>query len=389
MSTQNTVSTDQPAGIYHHKTSDALFRTMAVYAGLAIFSVFAFFSMDSNIFVDPSSVELPFAGQVPFTGFMVTVPVLFIAMRVVLGVQVGKLQHDKARTVPAKESETFNSLSDKTMTVLMFLALEILFPAVLLLLAWKAAVFPVLGTGLLIVAFVCISFQLYKICKWSPLKHMVATVVVFGVLVVVAGQQNTFYFKRGPALQRFQLTTKILDYEDLSGATIKGGAIVTSNLQYVDLSGATIIETIIVSSLLKASNLTGSTIVATKFVSSFLDGTDFGGSMIKSSDFSNSDVSKSNFSGATITDTEFNGALLKFVDFSRANLTGVDFTNVDFYRADFKSARFENTNLTGAILYESKNITQQQLDAACVTNSGNRPLVPEGLKPPTQICSGQ
>jgi len=350
MNKQNNHLSEQLLVYRLHKTNGVLFRMMVVYVGLAILSVFSLFSQDINIITDLPSLDVPFAGQVSFIGFMITVPVTFIVMRIILGVHVEKLQRDKARLVLAADHECINSLANKTMIVFMLLALEILFPVVLLLLAWKAAVFPALGTGLILATFMGVSFQLYKICKWSPLKHGVITAIVFSVLGVAYGQQNSFNLKRGLDLDRLYLVNKILDYTDLSRATIKRGGIVTSNLKYVDLSAATFIETVIDSSSLFEAKLIGSTIVDTKFVKSNLIGIDFRGSAIKSSDFSKSDLTKVNLSGSDISDTKFIGAKLVEANFRGSVIESTDLSETNLTKASLSGSNISDTFFLGANL---------------------------------------
>ena len=79
-------------------------------------------------------------------------------------------------------------------------------------------------------------------------------------------------------------------------------------------------------------------------------------------------------------------ANLMGANLSRAELTDANLTGADLFRADLSGAHLAYANLTGANLANAKNLTQGQLDTACIGKGGKPPTLPEGLSPPQEVC---
>ncbi len=100
-----------------------------------------------------------------------------------------------------------------------------------------------------------------------------------------------------------------------------------------------------------------------------------------------------NLTGANLTGTllaraklmgaELRTANLERANLARANLAGADLTDANLWRTELQHA-----DLTSAILTDAINLTQYQLDFACIIEGGKPPTLPEGegLNPPQDPC---
>jgi hypothetical protein len=79
------------------------------------------------------------------------------------------------------------------------------------------------------------------------------------------------------------------------------------------------------------------------------------------------------------------------VDLSEADLNGADLEEAKLSGANLDGADLRGAFLSGAILSEAElsgveNLTQAMLDEACIYEGKPPQNLPEGLKPPTNIC---
>ncbi len=84
---------------------------------------------------------------------------------------------------------------------------------------------------------------------------------------------------------------------------------------------------------------------------------------------------------ADLTDANLTGTNLTL-----ANLRGADLTDAYLTRAELSGADLTLANLSGADLADANNLTQDQLDSACISKGGKPPTLPEDLKPPQKVC---
>ena len=84
---------------------------------------------------------------------------------------------------------------------------------------------------------------------------------------------------------------------------------------------------------------------------------------------------------ANLTDAYFLDTNLRFANLTRTNLAGANLTG-----ARLTGANLTDANLTGADLTGAGNLTQKQLDSACIIEGARPPTLPEGLKPPQNLC---
>ena len=89
----------------------------------------------------------------------------------------------------------------------------------------------------------------------------------------------------------------------------------------------------------------------------------------------------SSFTNARILLTELTNANL-----TNANLTDADLTAANLTAADLSHADLTGANLSRANLTDTNNLTQEQLDSACVSEFDGTPTLPEGLNSPQTHC---
>ena len=107
-------------------------------------------------------------------------------------------------------------------------------------------------------------------------------------------------------------------------------------------------------------------------------------------------LSKANFKQATLSVAELFAANLReanlvFANLSGANLQGANLREADFFfatlsGANFSKAKLSGANLSWANIKGARNLTQAQIDVACVKKNSPPPKLPDGLNPPTKIC---
>src|SRR5215471_18581574 len=127
--------------------------------GLTFFGTFAFcflslFSPDSALLGGSEKINMPFAGPVSFIGFMLLGPLVLIVLRIYLQIYVehGERLDRLARSMSAVRAPTLIPLRNPLIRLFSGLIFYTLLPLVMLLFAWKAAVFPTWGSSLLCVA---------------------------------------------------------------------------------------------------------------------------------------------------------------------------------------------------------------------------------------------
>ncbi|MDV7341753.1 pentapeptide repeat-containing protein [Terasakiella sp. A23] len=130
---------------------------------------------------------------------------------------------------------------------------------------------------------------------------------------------------------------------------------------------------------------------------SFFHRADLEGAFVTRANFTRAMLAEINFCKADIASSSFIGAKLLGSDLRKANLSKADFTNANVGGVDFTGATLNQANLSKAI-----NLTQEQIDSACVykdrqvytdhedgtfhgTADTTPPSLPPGFSPP-QIC---
>jgi uncharacterized protein YjbI with pentapeptide repeats len=93
----------------------------------------------------------------------------------------------------------------------------------------------------------------------------------------------------------------------------------------------------------------------------------------------NADARLANFQGVNLVLADLRGAILRRADFQEADLRGADFQGADLWKADFQGADLRGEPLYETNLMGAKNLTQEQVNTACVNEHTQ---LPEGLRRP-------
>jgi hypothetical protein len=140
------------------ETATQVTRIGLTFLGTAAFCLLSLFSPDSAL-LGSEKISVPLAGPVSFSGFMLLGPAILITLRAYLQIYVEHSDRlDRlARSVSAVRAPILVPLQNSLIRVFSGLTFYLLLPVTMMLFAWKAAVFPAWGSGLLCVAGVVIA----------------------------------------------------------------------------------------------------------------------------------------------------------------------------------------------------------------------------------------
>ena len=175
-------------------------------------------------------------------------------------------------------------------------------------------------------------------------------------------------------------------------------------LNHVSIRNVELINVNFTSSILKDANIysskiTNATCLLTSFQGAVFKHVEFANTYAFNANFrktkfdyivlKNSYIIKSDFRNATFNNAQlknlwavssnFSNAALISADLSMANLAHANFRNANLTGANLLGAHLKNANLSGANLTGVKNLTQEQLDAAC-QSEGSIPKLDMGLR---------
>jgi Pentapeptide repeats (8 copies) len=199
-------------------------------------------------------INVPFAGPVSFLGFMLLGPAVLIVLRVYLQIYVEHSERlDRlARSMSIVRAPMLVPFHNPLIRTFSGLVFYLLLPLAMLLFAWKAAVFPAWGSGLLGVAAAVVATHLMlplKKFSW-PLKAFLST----GAAIIVFANVGGYGLAHRPFdLFRANLSGQWIVREDhLGGADLR-----IANLTDVNLSGANLIGADLVGADLSRARLFG------------------------------------------------------------------------------------------------------------------------------------
>jgi uncharacterized protein YjbI with pentapeptide repeats len=313
-------------------TATQVSRIGLTFVGTAAFCLLSLLSPDSALLGSSSEkVSLPFAGPVSFFGFILLGPAVLIVLRIYLQIYVEHSERlDRiAKRLPVGRAPTLVPLKNPLVRAFAGFAFYVLLPLVMLLFAWKAAVFPAWGSGLLCVAVAVIAIHLmlplYRF-SWrsKTFLGMGAAILALGVMAVLGTPHRPFNLFRA----------------SLSGAYLRG-----ANLSRADLRDA---------------NLSRANLSRVNLRDASLSGSDLSGADLSGADLSRANLSRANLSGADLSDL----ADLSYASLEDANLSGADLSLVNLRDANLRRA-----NLSRADLNSVRNLVQEELDAACGTDT--------------------
>jgi uncharacterized protein YjbI with pentapeptide repeats len=374
------------------ETATQVTRVGLTFLGTAAFCLLSLLSPDSALLGGNDKINVPLAGPVSFSGFMLLGPAVLIVLRIYLQIYVdhGDRLDRLAQRIPLVRAPTLVPLKNPLIKIFNALLFYLLLPMAIVFFAWKAAVFPAWGSGLLCVATgVVVSHVMLPFSRLSwrlkGLLSLSAAIIVAGVVFVgfplfglelprrpfdlyhanLSGQWLARDDLRNADLRYANLRDAHLPYANLSGANLSvadlGGANGGANLSGAVLGGA-----ILRHANLRDANLSGAILVAANLVAAYLRDANLVAANLVAANLNGADLSGANLSYARLSDANLSGAVLGGANLKSANLSG----------ANLSYARLSDANLSGAVLSEAKNLIQKQLNEAC----GNADTkLPEGL----------
>ena len=349
------------------ETNTQVTRIGLTFLGTAAFCLLSLLSPDSALLGGSEKIIVPLAGPVSFFGFMALGPAVLIMLRVYLQIYV---EHSNrlerlGRSIPAVRAPTLVTLQNPLIRLSSGFIFYLLLPVALVLFAWKAAVFPAWGSGLLCVAVGVIACHLMLLSSrfsrfsWRKkgLLSVSAAVIAGGVMLGLGPPSRPFYLFRAD-LSGHWLSNYDLPYADLRYTNLRGAYLMHANLIGADLIAAD----------LTGADLMGADLSYAKLTVAKLTDADLDNANLTYTTLFEANLTKANLIGANLTKAMLTGANL-----TGANLIAADLSGADLFRAHLSGAnmRGDDVGLNGA-----KNLTQTQLDKGC---GNEQTKLPEGL----------
>jgi hypothetical protein len=253
-------------------------------------------------------------------------PTVLIVLRVYLQIYVEHSDRlDRlAQSVSIVRTPTLVPLRNPLIRVLSGLTFYLLLPVAMMLFAWKAAVFPAWGSGLLCIATgVVVSHVMLPFSRFSWRTKALLSITA----AIIAGAVILGF---GPPRRQFNLF-----HANLSGQWLHGDDLRIAYLTVANLSGTNLGYADLTRANLGAANLTDANLT---------------GANLHGASLSDANLSGANLQGASLGDAQLFRAKL-----SGANLSG----------AYLGGAKLNSADLSGADLSGARDLTQLQLDEAC------------------------
>jgi uncharacterized protein YjbI with pentapeptide repeats len=337
------------------ETATQVTRIGLTFVGTAAFCLLSLLSPDSALLGGSERINVPLAGPVSFFGFMLLGPMVLIVIRVYLQIYVEHSDRlDRlARSVLVVRAPTLVPLRNSLIRLLSGLTFYLLLPVAMILFAWKAAVFPTWGSGLLCLAMgVIVSHVMlpFSTLSWLSKGLLSISAAIFSAAIIAGAVMLGFEPVRRPFnLYHANLSGQWLVEYDLRGA----------NLKYADLHDANLIGAKLIGAELHIANLSHATMHDAD---------------LTVADLTDADVSDADLIAADLDEAKLIGVKLIGSRLSRANLSGADLSGADLSAPPIDGAR--GAVLIGADLSSAKHLSQRQLDQTC--GDANTKL-PEGL----------
>jgi Pentapeptide repeats (8 copies) len=274
------------------ETNAQVTRIGLTFVGTAAFCLLSLFSPDSALLGGIEKINVPLAGPVSFFGFILLGPVVLMMLRVYLQIYV---EHSNrlerlGQSMLAGRAPTLVPLKNPLMRLFSGLTFYLLLPLALMAFAWKAAVFPAWGSGLLCVAVgVIASHAMLPLGRvsWRS-KALLSVIAAIMAAIIVAGVM--FFFE--PQGRRFELRRANLSNQWLEGVNLYRANLTDANLMGADLRRAN----------LQRANLTDAN--------------------LSSANLEMANLYQANLNDANLIGTKLLGANLSAVELKNANLIG-------------------------------------------------------------------
>jgi hypothetical protein len=274
------------------ETASQVVRLMLAFVGTAAFCLLSLASPDSGLLTGSEKLNVPGAGPVSFFGFMLLGPAILIVLRIYLQIYV---EHSDrlnriAQRMPVARAPTLAPLKNPLIRAFSALSFYLLLPMTMLFFAWKAAVFPIWGSGLVSVSAGVIAshamLPLRKVSWRTKALLSVSVVILAGGVMLGFGTLGPF----GPLRRPFDLS-----HANLSGAWLLRDDLIHANLRDANLSGANLRD-----AKLMYANLVFANLSDANLSDAHLSGANLSGADLSGADLIWANLSGADLSGATL-----------------------------------------------------------------------------------------
>lgn len=374
------------------ETNKQVSRVALTFFGAVSFCLLSLLSPDSALLGVSQKIKVPFAGPVSFFGFTLLAPAVLIALRVYLQIYVEHRERlDRlAWSLSVVRAPTLVPLRNPLIRLFNGLIFYMLLPAAMILFAWKGAVFPAWGSGLLVVAVAVIAYHLmlpFSMFSWQSKGLLsVSTAIITGCVILVFPLHRRFNLYHanlaGQWFEKEDLPKADLHYANLSHANLNGTNLSNADLFAANLSHATLAN----SDLSKADLRNADLSYANLFVANLnkanllhanLSHANLTIAKLNYANLKNTNLSHANLNPSYLSHAKLNGANLSGANLSGANLNGANLIKATLFNVNLSHANLNDTNLSDADLTNAFGLSQIQLDKSC----GNlNTKLPQGLK---------
>jgi uncharacterized protein YjbI with pentapeptide repeats len=338
-------------------TATQVTRVGLTFLGTAAFCLLSLLSPDSALLGGSEKISVPFAGPVSFFGFMLLGPAVLIVLRVYLQIYVehGDRLDRLARSVSLVRAPTLVPLKNPLIRVLSGVIFYLLLPVAMTLFAWKAAVFPAWGSGLLAVAVAVIASHV--MLPFSRFSWRSKGLLSVGAAIIAGG----IILSSGPLGRKFDLY-----HANLSGQWLAGDDLRNADLRYANLRDAHLTYANLSGANLSVADLGGANGGAN------LTYADLRGAILRDANLRDANLRDANLSGASLVAAYLRDAILTYANLIDANLTYADLSGANLSGAVLNRANLKSANLSGA------NLSAVDLSGADL--SGAQSLTPDAIR---------
>jgi uncharacterized protein YjbI with pentapeptide repeats len=360
------------------ETATQVTRIGLTFLGTAAFCLLSLLSPDSALLGGSERINVPFAGPVSFFGFMLLGPAVLIVLRVYLQIYVEHSERlDRlARSVFVVRAPTLVPLQNPLIRLFSSLIFYLLLPLAMMLFAWKAAVFPAWGSGLLSVAVAVIAshFMLpFSRLSWRQIGLLSVSAAIIGLTsrtaaVIAEATKDPSILPSAPLLDLGPAWGWALLSLALAGIAVRGmlpfSRFSWRQIGLVSVSAAILAgwAMLVFGPLLHRpfdlyhANLSGHWLANEELPNAYLRFANLSGANLSRAYLWRADLIAANLSGANLSRVDLSAANLIGANLSRANLmnrANLDYANLsgaDLSDAHLLQARLDHANLSSANL---------------------------------------
>ena len=323
------------------ETGKTIGQLIITLSGIGIISCLTLGIPDSFLLTSATTINIPFAGSASFRTTLVILPILLIGLRAYIEIYVSHWNRleEISQRFRLSRRPIVSPLRHPVLRRCIGVVLHVLVPFVLLVLTYKAMVFPGWGAVMLALGIiVAIGQFLYPLLRRRVTIGISVLVLIF---TAVSTQFGAFDQFRRP----FQLQLANLERAELEGQDFDGAFLIRANLhetssKFVKLRRANLWSADFSRSNLKGAILDNARLGVVNFGGSNAKCASFEGAILERANFQNTDLK-----GANLRDSMLFEATLENAKLSNADLTGANTEGADFYGATFCCTKMPNGEL--------------------------------------------